>query len=289
MTQSEQGYDRMTPRCRAAAFLRCPVCASPGSITGDGKTFRCSGAKPHSFDFSASGYLNLSRNQKNSGDDPEMVRARSAFLNRGYYRPLADRVDELLRASGANVILDAGCGEGYYSNRFASSGRTVIGADLSKAAIDHAAKAARASGSGAFFTVASLFTLPVADACADAVVNLFAPCAGKEFDRVLGPGGELIVVGAGPDHLMGLKQILYRTPYQNPGRFDLPTEMTLIGRERLTYPVVIEGRETIAALFAMTPYFFRTSREDHERLLSLDSMETVLDFDIFRYRKEMLS
>lgn len=276
----------MSDRTAAIALLRCPVCGASGYAAEDGKVFRCTGERPHSYDFARSGYLNFSGGRKESGDSPEMVRARSAFLGCGYYRPLSDRVAEILEQENAGVVLDAGCGEGYYSNRIAADGRTVVGVDLSKAAIDHAARTAKAEGNGALFAVASLFSLPVADACADAVINLFAPCAEEAFSRVLKPGGLLIVVGAGADHLMGLKQILYRNPYRNPGRSDLPQHLTPVGSERLTYPVVIEGRETIADLFAMTPYAFRTPKEDRERLLSLDRFETTLEFDIFSYRKE---
>lgn len=270
----------------AISLLRCPVCKQPGVLTADGRVFRCCGASPHSFDLSGSGYLNLSRSQKSGGDSAEAVRARSAFLEKGYYQPLADRLLSMLNPAGARVVIDAGCGEGYYTNRLAQSGRTLLGADLSKAAVNHAAKQAKRMGSDALFLVASLFDLPVADGCADAVVNLFAPCAEQEFLRVLKPGGILILAGAGKDHLMGLKQVLYSTPYQNPGRADLPRGMKLLSRERLFYRAEIRGREDIEALFSMTPYYFRTARKDREKLNALDVLETEIDFDLFCYRKE---
>ena len=270
----------------AISLLRCPVCKQPGALTADGRVFRCCGASSHSFDLSQSGYLNLSRSQKSGGDSAEAVRARSAFLEKGYYQPLADRLRSMLDQADARVVIDAGCGEGYYTNRMAQNGRTVLGADLSKAAVNHAAKQAKRTGNGAFFLVASLFDLPVADGCADAVVSLFAPCAEQEFLRVLKPGGILILAGAGEDHLMGLKRALYRTPYRNPGRADLPRGMKLLSQERLTYRAKICGRGDIEALFSMTPYYFRTAREDREKLNALDVLETEIDFDLFCYRKE---
>lgn len=277
----------------AFSLLRCPICRAAGTLSADGRVFRCLGEKPHSYDVARSGYLNLSRSQKSGGDSSDAVRARSAFLEKDYYRPLAVRVREILDEIKAETVIDAGCGEGYYTNRMAGEGRTVIGFDLSKSAIDHAAKQAKKAESTAkipkstvLFAVSSLFELPVADACADVVTNLFAPCAEAEFSRVLKSGGELIVVGAGENHLMGLKRVLYETPYPNPGRADLPRNLSLVSRERLTFEARICGQSDIRALFSMTPYYYRTPREGHEKLAALDALVTELDFDIYRYRKE---
>lgn len=265
------------------ALLRCPVCGAAGEKTADGKSFFCHGERRHCYDFSKSGYLNFSRDGK-TGDAKASVRARSAFLEAGYYAPLSDCVNRILDGIGAKTVLDAGCGEGYYTNRMAM-GRTVLGADLSRDGIDHAAKTANRTESGAGFAVCSLFELPVANGAADAVTSLFAPCAETEFLRVLRDGGYLLLVGAGREHLMGLKRALYDTPTVNEGRADLPQSMTLVRRERLTGEMTVEGAEMIDALFSMTPYYWRTREQDRARLQGLDSLQTAYDFDIFLYRK----
>ncbi len=265
-------------------LLRCPVCGAAGEQTADGKSFFCHGVKRHCYDFSRSGYLNFSRDGK-TGDAKAAVRARSMFLSAGYYQPLSDRVGEILAELGAATVLDAGCGEGYYTNRMAP-GRTVLGIDLSRDGIDHAAKEAKRTGSGAGFAVCSLFEVPVADGCFDAVTNLFAPCAEEEFCRVLRDGGTLVLVGAGEEHLMGLKQALYDTPRTNPGRADLPTGMHLTHRERLRGEITVQGAEQIDALFSMTPYYWRTSETDRAKLNGLTSLATAYDFDILLYRKD---
>lgn len=267
-----------------AALLRCPVCGAMGEKTADGKSFICRGERRHCYDFSKSGYLNFSRDGK-TGDAKAAVRARSAFLEAGYYQPLSDRVNEILDEVGAKSVADAGCGEGYYTNRMAA-GRTVLGADLSRDGIDHAAKTADRAGSGAGFVVCSLFTLPVSDGGLDAVTCLFAPCAETEFRRVLRDGGYLLLVGAGRDHLMGLKRVLYDTPTVNEERADLPQGMTLVRRERLTGEITVDGAEQIGALFSMTPYYWRTREQDRAKLMGLSSLQTAYDFDIFLYRKD---
>ena len=263
-------------------FLKCPVCGA--SLQQEDKVCRCTGEKIHCFDFAKSGYLNLSGPRGGEGDSKDAVRARRLFLDGGYYQPLCDRVEELLTAYGAASVLDAGCGEGYYTNRFAMQ-RDAVGIDLSRAGVEVASKRARAEGSRAGFAVASLFTMPVADGAVDAVVNLFAPCAEEEFLRVLKPGGVLILVGAGERHLFGLKQVLYDDPYLNPGRADLPKTAEQLGMDRLTYTVTVEGQEHIQALFSMTPYYWRTSEADRAKLNGLEELTTEVDFDIMIFRK----
>lgn len=267
-----------------AELLRCPVCGASGAISADGKSFFCCGEKRHCYDFSKSGYLNFSRDGK-TGDAKAAVQARSAFLDAGYYQPLSDRVNELLSETGALTVLDAGCGEGYYTNRMTAPNRRVLGADLSREGIDHAAKVAKRTGNGAGFAVCSLFELPVADGGLDAVTCLFAPCAETEFCRVLRDGGYLLLVGAGEEHLMGLKRVLYDEPRINAGRADLPQHMTLVRTERLTGEITV-AKEHIDALFSMTPYYWRTSAQDRKKLEGLNWLRTEYAFDIFLYRKD---
>ena len=262
--------------------FKCPVCAA--SMYEDGNSVRCTGARTHCYDLSKSGYLNLTSPKDGEGDLKDAVRARKMFLEAGYYEPLSNAVNALLDEIGAQSVLDAGCGEGYYTNRM-GSGRDVLGIDLSRAGIDSAAKTAKQSGSGATFAVASLFTLPVGDVSFDAVTNLFAPCAEAEFSRVLKQNGSLILVGAGERHLLGLKEVLYENPYVNRGRADLPVGMECIVRKRLSYTVRITGRAHVDALFSMTPYYWRTPTDGRERLSARDELETDVDFDIYFFRK----
>lgn len=249
-----------------------------------GKLCRCNRVPPHCFDPSRSGYLNLEGGRHGEGDGKAAVRARRAFLDAGYYQPLSDDLNGLLGDLGASLVLDAGCGEGYYTNRMAS-GRDVLGIDLSKEGVDLAAKKAKAEGTRASFCVASLFSLPIKDQSFDVVTNLFAPCAEEEFLRVLKDGGYLILVGAGAEHLMGLKRVLYDMPRKNLGREDLPRSMELVATHRVRYPFTVKGREEIEALFSMTPYYWRTSKADRAKLEPLEELTAEADFDVFMYRK----
>ena len=267
------------------AMLRCPVCAAAMQADESGRSCRCTGVRTHSYDFARSGYLNLTRPGDGEGDLKDAIAARKLFLGAGYYEPLSNKINSILQKLGAKAVLDAGCGEGYFTNRMANEDCAVLGVDLSRAGVDAAAKQAKQNATNAAFAVGSIFSLPVMDATCDAVTNLFAPCCESEFSRVLKENGYLILVGAGERHLMGLKEVLYANPYLNPGRADLPTQMQEVERERLTYTVTVEGREVIDALFSMTPYYWRTSEADRAKLDAIESLTTELDFDIFIYQK----
>lgn len=265
--------------------LRCPVCAS--ALEEKGNTLVCLGARPHSFDLASAGYVNLASSRAaGGGDDAELIRARTAFLEKGHYAPIADAVCEVLseHAKGGRV-LDAGCGEGYYSSYIAKKGHRVIGIDLSKRGVLHAAKTAKREGTGAFFAVAGIFDLPLADASVDAVVSLFAPVCEAEFSRVLKPGGVLLLVGAGAEHLFSLKRVLYDTPYLNEARADLPSGMTLLEKRAVRYVTEVEG-EALWQLFSMTPYFYRTSREGKARLAATAQLGVDVDVEIAVYQKQ---
>ena len=106
---------------------KCPNCQSAliPMLTEKPYVLRCE--RGHSFDLAKQGYVNLLLPQKRGaalpGDNAEMVRARTAFLDGGYYRAFSDGVNRMIcdtvTAAGIEcpVILDAGCGEGYYTAR----------------------------------------------------------------------------------------------------------------------------------------------------------------------------
>ncbi len=271
------------------AALRCPICRTPMTVR-ESRSLVCTGTRTHCFDFGASGYVNLAPpTQSGGGDSKQAVRARSQFLNLGHYEPIADGICSLLRThlgGKEGLVLDAGCGEGYYSDRIADTGYATVGVDLSKYAVDAAAKRAVAAGrQNAFYAVASVYSIPLADGSADAVTNVFAPCAEQEYARVLKKDGILLVAHAGEEHLMGLKRVLYAETHLNSARADLPKEMEKIDEARVRYTVMVEGNEAILSLFAMTPYYWRTAAEDAEKLAGLSSLTTEVDVLLTVYRK----
>jgi len=275
------------------SMIECPICRARLQTDESGHSLRCEGTgKSHCFDLAAGGYVNLISGRASGGDGKEAVRARTAFLEKDYYAPIADAVIDVLRDVGGvtkvSTIVDAGCGDGYYLNRALTSLECCgLGFDLSKFAVDHAAKSARRRGLAerSFYAVASVFDLPIADSSADAVMNLFAPCVEREYCRVLKSGGLLVVVGSGEDHLYELKQAVYDEVYRNDVRADLPIDLPLIAQRKVDFTVSLTQAADIASLFSMTPYYYRTSAEGFRRLHALTELTTRAQADIYIYRK----
>lgn len=266
-------------------ILRCPVCG--GGVQREGNTLACTGTRRHTFDFAAQGYVNLAGPRAaGGGDDATLIAARTAFLSAGHYAPFAARITALLREylPTGGAVLDAGCGEGYYTCLFAAAGFRVMGLDLSKRGVRAAASLAKRQGLDALLAVAGIFDMPVKDESLDAVVSLFAPLDEGELLRVLKPGGVLITAGAGRRHLWTLKSLLYDTPRENEPRADLPVRMRPLHAEALSFDMPLGG-EDLQNLFAMTPYYYRTSREGQARLQAQSSLTVGAEMDIAVYQK----
>ncbi len=267
----------------------CPVCGS--LLTDKGLLYLCPGN--HCFDKSKFGYVNLLLSQKSSakrhGDDRVMIRARRDFLSAGYYSFLRDKLCEILFPVLGNdaLILDAGCGECYYSEGIkdyaAEHGKNfeIIGVDISKDALEFASK----RKCGVVTAVASLFALPIAGDSCDAVLNIFSPEADAEFRRVLRNNGYLIRVIPLENHLYELKRAVYDNPYKNEvpdselDGFELSQEVSV------SQTLNVEGNENIINLFKMTPYYYKTGREDQNKLQTAESLQTQAEFCIRVYRK----
>lgn len=271
-----------------AKALRCPHCKGSLSLVEKGcASLVCDGAKKHCFDLSSSGYVNFALpSQSGGGDSPEAVKAREEFLALGLYAPIREAVYQSAVEYGkGGLLVDAGCGEGYYSQRMSES-FYVFGADISKSAVNTAAKRAKREGANkVFYSVASVFELPIKDGSASVVTNIFAPCAEVEYNRILADDGVLVAAYAGEDHLLGLKEILYDSVRKNQERADMPVDMERVAERRVSFDIELDGSENIKRLFSMTPYYWRTSSEDAQKLYELDHLKTKVDVIVAVYKK----
>ncbi len=265
-------------------ILICPKCRQ--ALSKEGNSFICNSR--HTYDIAASGYVNMNTKPTPSGDSVEMVKARSNFLDAGYYEPFLSAVKRTVLSFSPHTIVDAGCGEGYYSAAIANENKdlNVYGFDLSKSAINKAAKRVSNKNGNALFMVCGIFDLPLKDNSVDVVLSMFAPLAENEFARILKPGGRIIMCVAGKDHLLGLKNALYDDVYLNqPEKVSAPDGFSEVSREKVRYSVKIKGNKAILDLFTMTPYYWKTSESDAAKLESLDELETTLDFDIIVFER----
>ncbi len=289
MRKTERGENAL----RWAGPWACPLCAAPLTEDAAG-ALRCPAG--HSFDRAKEGYWHLlpvqEMRSRAPGDSREMVAARRAFLEAGYYAPFGAALGELALEYGAVQpgaplrLLDAGCGEGWYdrciAQAFAQAGRPVqlAGFDIAKPAVRLAAKALPA----AKYAVASSFAQPVRTGWADLLLNCFSPFAQEEFRRVLRPGGRMIYVVPGAEHLYQMKAVLYDTPYKNPVQEVAYEGFRPIGEREVSGSITVPAGQ-LEALFAMTPYYWKTPRGGAERLAALSQLETDISFRFLVFEK----
>lgn len=271
-------------------MLICPNCGLDLELCA--KSLKC--PKGHSFDIASAGYCNLllgSRPGDFMGDNKEMVMARRQFLDGGAYEPLRSALCELVLAKapqGRAAVLDAGCGEGYYTGAVAAalndSGRalTMVGADISKSATAYAAKRDKLTR----YITANSYKLPVKEGSADIILSLFAPAPAGEFARILAPDGKVIMAVPGTEHLWELKQAIYDEPYKNDEDKHALEGFRLTERKKLSYKALVEGKSNVQALFSMTPYIHRTGKESMDRLRAIDSIELTLSFVLLCFERE---
>lgn len=265
------------------SYLLCPACRSP--LTKAGKVFSCEGG--HSFDIAKQGYVNLLLgNGKQHGDNALMIKARARFLSRGYYAPLANALRQAasshLKADA--TLLDIGCGEGYYTaalREAVGEGGKIYAFDISKDAL----KATAARHLDATLFVASAYNLPIADESMDGVCLFFSPYAREEILRVLKKGGIFFMAIPAEEHLFGLKRALYDTPYLNRTEDTAIEGLRLLSDVAVKDEITLPDADAIQDLFTMTPYYYKTSQKDKEKLASLKSLKTEISFRLLVYEK----
>lgn len=265
----------------------CPICSAP--LKRGEHTYTCPGG--HCYDIAREGYVNLlpanRKHAKDPGDDRAMVAARTRFLDGDHYAPLRAALCRLIAAREPKTLLDAGCGEGYYTAgvcaalREKAPGLLAAGVDLSRAALKKAARRDKNTE----FAVASVYRLPAADRSVDLLLNCFAPLALDEFRRVLRPGSGFLYVVPGAKHLWELKQVLYDRPYENPEE-EIPYEgFTYEDVVPVEFSMALTG-QALGDLFRMTPYFWKTPKAGAERLSALKQLEVTASFRVHVFRKE---
>jgi 23S rRNA (guanine745-N1)-methyltransferase len=207
----------------------------------------------HSFDVARSGYVNLlqpqDRRSKRPGDTPAAVAARRRLHDHGATGPLLEGIADLAQASTGDIVLDAGCGDGFYLGSLArQSGCEGHGVDISIPAVEAAARRYPPGGlpggaaydpgvAGYEWIVANADRfVPYADRSFSLVLSITGRMNAAEFRRVLRDDGRLLVALAAPNDMIEL-----RNRAGKAGRDRVPQtletfapEFKLIGRSQVT-------------------------------------------------------
>ena len=266
-------------------WLRCPNCFLPLSPAGP-LTLHCGAG--HSFDANKRGYVSLVAGgaRRLVGDSTAMVDARALFLATGWYEPLRDRLAGRVAAENPTRVLDVGCGTGYYLQGVLTRSPDVcaLGMDLSPVAV-----ARTVSGRGNIDgLVADVWSpLPVRDASADVVLNVFAPRNPSEFHRVLREDGILVVVVPQATHLQELRAagLALDVPPNKGDQLSetLSPSFELETRDELSSSLRLDPAQA-SALIGMGPSAHHTDADAVAQQLS--GLQTVTaSFELLGYRR----
>lgn len=275
-------------------ILKCPVCQN--KLIKENNTYRCE--KNHSYDISSKGYTNMllanQRHSINPGDSKEMILSRVRFLELDYYSILRKTILETINKYSSweeFSFCDLACGEGYYTNFIHKKLNeqykvNSVGIDISKYAIIEACKKQRAEKlENIEYCIGNLMNLPFMDESFDFMLNCFALLDEKEFNRVLKENGYFIRVLPDADHLLGIKQVLYKNVILNVMKEKNINGFELVDEIHIKDDITLKTSQEIYDLFTMTPYYYKTSKESIEKLLSLNSLNTRISFVLLVYKK----
>ncbi|MDO4466514.1 MAG: methyltransferase domain-containing protein [Bacillota bacterium] len=256
-------------------MFRCPKCNE--KLEKVNRSFVCK--NHHSYDLAKSGYVNLSLKQKKQkGDNKLMVDARTQFLEKNYYDFMRQFVKNKIIENQVNVLVDAGCGQGYYTKEFAQYVNQSYAFDLSKEAVNYASKQDKKTQ----YFVASLFDMPFFQESIDCLTTIFTPIALEEMHRVLRKNGLLIVVGPGENHLVDLKAQMYEKVRLNDSPIELLEGFEMVSRDKIAK---VENVKDVWALLEMTPYRYNSPRAGLEKVQSLEELDVTFEFYVTVWRK----
>jgi 23S rRNA (guanine745-N1)-methyltransferase len=186
-------------------MLLCPVRHCRVPLVRHERRLLC--ARGHNFDVARSGYINLlqpqDRRSKRPGDTTAALAARRRLHDRGVTAPLLRAIAEIVSPSPGDIVLDAGCGDGFYLGSLArQTGFRAHGTDISVPAIDAAAR--RYAECEWIVANADRF-VPYADRSFSIVLSITARMNATEFRRVLREDGRLLVALPALDDLVELR------------------------------------------------------------------------------------
>lgn len=275
--------------------LSCPVCKAPLTLSNEGRQRRCEAR--HSFDRARQGYWNLllpqRKKSKNPGDSGEMIHARRRFLDAGYYWLIAERLTQLLIEHLKGIdkpnLLDLGCGEGYYTTQIeealeaAGIEANIAGLDISRDAIRAACQRSKEID----WLVATGADIPLQEGSLDALTLMFSRVMPEPMARAIRPGGLLLVVWPGPDHLIELRELIYdevRRREFDPSA-DLEQLFEPLGVETLEFDFEVGGSDALTDLLEMTPHGHRIRAETRDSIIKRESLGCHADIRFGLYRR----
>ena len=253
--------------------MLCPVRNCHLALVREDKRLVC--PRGHSFDIARSGYINLlqpqDRRSNRAGDSADAVAARRRLHDRGVTAPLLQAIAEIVAASASDIVLEAGCGDGFYLGSLArQTGFRAYGIDISVPAID---AAARRYPECEWIVANADRVVPYADRSFSIVLSITARMNSSEFRRVLREDGHLVVAVPAPEDLIEL-----RGAGRDRGPRTIETfvhDFTLVDRHRVTTTIDLDA----AAVHDVLLSIYRPMRSQ-----PVEAMRVTFSLDLLVFR-----
>ncbi|MBQ1228898.1 MAG: methyltransferase domain-containing protein [Firmicutes bacterium] len=254
----------------SCAMLRCPVCK--GHLQLKERSLACDSR--HSFDIAKQGYVNLLTGGKPINEYTKVsFQERQQILEKGMYAHLLEEICSFMEQTFRKgdkplTLLDAGCGEGYYSREIskrlgAKLNLEIYGTDLSRDSLQLAAKSEPEHRIRWF--VADIGNLPVKNRKTDIILDIFTSANYQEFRRIMSNEGYIIKIIPGEDHVQELRraaadQLFHKEYAERKGvqHFEENFELIVNKTVSRTFDVTPEERDIF---INMTPLLFNVDKE----------------------------
>ena len=251
-------------------ILQCPVCKKSLKVRSSGKLL-CK--KDHCFDVAKTGYVNLASSGALPGYDKALFQNRRTAFGLGFYDKVVDALRDIIAprlVPGQPLfVLDAGCGEGFYTASLASDCRfsccRFFGIDLSRDAVMLAAQRETTAG----WLVADVANLPFSNSSFDVVLDILTPANYKEFRRILKKDGVVIKIVPGQNYLKELRDVSGQGMYTNRDVVDYAAaHMKLSETRNFCYTLPLsQGQAEL--IYGMTPLTSHTQPENLDTIAEI--------------------
>ena len=231
-----------------------------------------------------------------------MVQARREVFDQGIFNPLADTISNLVaklsekvfnnlqkpKQMNGSMILDAGCGEGFYTASIAKETRelpcSITGIDISKWAIMAASKRYK----NIPWAVANNKKLPVAKGDIEILTSIFGFETWQAWQEVQTLGQKVVRVKAAQTHLIELKSIIYKKIKQNINQQQNkePLGYKLTDHQTFSYLTPQITTDVIKNILIMTPHGHRINQDAWKEVELLDSLALTIAVEISVFERQ---
>lgn len=267
--------------------FQCPLCRQRLHFHEESRGWHCDGK--HHFDKREIGYWDFYKgNKPRNAESRQELRARQFLVTSGLFQPAVESMVKVLQtqdsASERNCV-NLGPGHAWIGKLLAQAltEHEIPLKVFSPLESENEAFAAAKSGMEAV-CLTPLKSLPFADASADMLWLLDIPAKGKEWQRILKPGGLLLMLAAGPRHLWQIKEFVYDGLTEKPFVLELSGQFELISETPVSWTHALSVADA-KVLMGMAPWAWRVKEASLKAMEKGDFSGLEMDYRIILAKK----